>query len=264
LEIVTTLPPEPLQAFSTAATKAGVAVSEEGSTSGARRGNTADNTNAEVLTGDKPETVKRDMGNSNSHASVLSNEEKDPQRLSVDYYFKDGTDRIVNGEGDTITLATQTARAAISAMTSADHDDGVDGSNDVSKAPRNTKGNGNSSAQDAEAQPPKPAIDIDLSTAPSDPVDLALWVAKQISHFGEQQRLSTEDDLDEDRSGSQGRQDSGQLYNRRQYEEDDSPEKAADRERVRVENRERKKRWRESNADRSKCAVAIRALGYLR
>ncbi|KAH0533953.1 hypothetical protein FGG08_007435 [Glutinoglossum americanum] len=192
------------------------------------------------------------MGNSNSHELVLPHEAEDPRRLSADYYFKDSTNRVMNGEGDTVTLAAQTARAAISAMDPIGHDGDVDGFGEMPTAPRDSKDNGNSSASGAQLLPPKPAIDIDLSTAPSDPVDLALWVAKQISHFGEQQRLSTEDDLDEDRPGSQGRQDPGQLYNRRQYEEDDSPEKAADRERVRVENRERKKRWRESNADRNK------------
>jgi hypothetical protein len=251
---VATLPLESLQAFLTAATKVGVAASEGSPVVGVQREDTADHANADVLAGDKTETARHDMGNSNSHVSVPSHGAEDPQRLPADYYVRDGTDRIRNGEGDTTTLATETARAAISAMASAAHREGVVGGSDsMSTAPKGANRNDNSGTQDIQAQFPKPTIDIDLSTAPSDPVDLALWVAKQISHFGEHQRLSTEEDLEEDRPGSQSRQESGHLYNRRQYEDDDNPEKAADRERVRVENRERKKRWRESNAGRSTC-----------
>jgi len=48
---------------------------------------------------------------------------------------------------------------------------------------------------------------------------------------------------------------SNEIYRQRNGEvpENDDPEKAAERERVREENRERKKRWREVNQDRSEC-----------
>ncbi|KAH0552912.1 hypothetical protein GP486_006889 [Trichoglossum hirsutum] len=240
-------------AFLTAATEAGVAASEESPVVGARPEDAADHANADVLAGDRTEAVRHDMGNSNSQIPVPPHEAEDPRRLSADHYFQSGTDRMRNEGGDTNNLATETARAAISVMAStADRGGAVGGSDSMSIAPKDTNQNDNSGTQDSQAQQPKPAIDIDLSTAPSDPVDLALWVAKQISHFGEHQRLSTGEGLEEDLPGSQGRQDSGHLYNRRQHEDDDNPEKAADRERVRVENRERKKRWRESNADRNK------------
>ncbi|KAI9682111.1 MAG: hypothetical protein M1817_000165 [Caeruleum heppii] len=75
----------------------------------------------------------------------------------------------------------------------------------------------------------KSAPDVDFSTAPSDPTELALWVAKQISSFG----------------------DEGGLYGHR-YDDGDDPVLEAERERTKEENRERKKRWRESNAERNK------------
>ncbi|KAI9817378.1 MAG: hypothetical protein M1832_004685 [Thelocarpon impressellum] len=92
------------------------------------------------------------------------------------------------------------------------------------------------------------APDVDFSSAPSDPTELALWVAQQISSFGEGARGSAESDSSERRRLLLH---PPALYTRR-YDEDDDPEKVADRERVREENRERKKRWRESNAERNK------------
>lgn len=41
------------------------------------------------------------------------------------------------------------------------------------------------------------------------------------------------------------------MYNRR-FDEDNDPVKVAERERVREDNRARKKKWRESNTERSK------------
>lgn len=100
----------------------------------------------------------------------------------------------------------------------------------------------NPSADDASAP------DVDFSSAPSDPTELALWVAKQISNFGDGSRDSADSD---DRSERQRLLNHPPaMYNRR-FDEDDDPSKVAERERVREENRERKKRWRESNAERS-------------
>jgi hypothetical protein len=68
---------------------------------------------------------------------------------------------------------------------------------------------------------------LDFSTQPSDPNQLALWLAQQLSN--------------------------GQLYNRaRAFQMQHEFLSAADREKVREENRNRKKRWRQSNIDRNK------------
>jgi hypothetical protein len=92
------------------------------------------------------------------------------------------------------------------------------------------------------------APDVDFSSAPSDPTELALWVAKQISNFGDGARDSVESDTSPPTSRQTGHPPA--IYNRR-FDDDDDPTKVAERERVREENRERKKRWRESNAERS-------------
>ncbi|KAI9797674.1 MAG: hypothetical protein M1833_005335 [Piccolia ochrophora] len=93
------------------------------------------------------------------------------------------------------------------------------------------------------------APSIDFSSAPSDPTDLALWVARQISNFqgGRRSSLST------DASGERLRHflHPPAIFTRR-FDDDDDPIRVAERERVREENRERKKRWRESNAERNK------------
>lgn len=86
---------------------------------------------------------------------------------------------------------------------------------------------------------------VDFSSAPSDPIELALWVARQISSF--QQTGSNEMESTE---RSRNLEHPPALYTRRSYDDDD-PVKAAERERQREENRERKKRWRESNSERS-------------
>ena len=91
--------------------------------------------------------------------------------------------------------------------------------------------------------------EIDLSSAPSDPTELAIWVAKQISNFREEGRDSMDMDEDEDRRKLM--QHPPGMYNRR-FDEDNDPIKVAERERVREENRARKKKWRESNTERSK------------
>ena len=93
------------------------------------------------------------------------------------------------------------------------------------------------------------APDVDFSSAPSDPVELALWVARQISNFQQNEGGST---VNTQRSRPLTHPPA--LYTRRLYDDDD-PVKAAERERQREENRERKKRWRESNSERSTLTV---------
>lgn len=91
---------------------------------------------------------------------------------------------------------------------------------------------------------PGPTPDVDFSSAPSDPVELALWVAQQISHF---QQPGDESNVElEHGSGSQS-----PALSPDPSQDNDDPALIIERARQRVENRERKKRWRESNAERS-------------
>lgn len=123
---------------------------------------------------------------------------------------------------------------------------------DSSDSPRNAAAEG--SAGDAIAEGARgheralidPAHDVDFSSAPSDPVELALWVAQQISHF-QQPRRDSAADPDEQPSSAPSQAQSPEAI---QANED--PAVAMERERQRFENRERKKRWRESNAVRNK------------
>ncbi|KAI9879488.1 MAG: hypothetical protein M1830_008364 [Pleopsidium flavum] len=93
------------------------------------------------------------------------------------------------------------------------------------------------------------APEIDFSSAPSDPTELAIWVAKQISNFRDEGRDSM--DMDEDEERRKLMMHPPGMYNRR-FDEDNDPIKVAERERVREENRARKKKWRESNTERNK------------
>ncbi|MCJ1375381.1 hypothetical protein MMC20_006616 [Loxospora ochrophaea] len=85
--------------------------------------------------------------------------------------------------------------------------------------------------------------EIDFSTAPSDPVELAIWVAQQICHFGDEAI-----DMDEDRR---------RLFSHPPGVRTRRPDSGLDAmtvaelQKVRDENRERKKRWRQSNSERS-------------
>jgi len=82
---------------------------------------------------------------------------------------------------------------------------------------------------------------IDFTSIPKDRDEMILWIAHQVKKIGDQQQeldLPASDETD--------------------------PERIAERERVREENRERKRRWREGNADRNKdndlrCRVTKRA-----
>ena len=89
---------------------------------------------------------------------------------------------------------------------------------------------------------------IDFSSAPSDPIELAWWVAQQITHFQPDGYAASDLALDDGQqttaSPPQGlgtRPSNGGLPSR----------ETAEREKLREENRERKKRWRESNTERS-------------
>ncbi|KAI9762763.1 MAG: hypothetical protein M4579_000115 [Chaenotheca gracillima] len=105
------------------------------------------------------------------------------------------------------------------------------------------------SPQDQESTLQAAQQDVDLSSVPTDPTEVALWVAKQISNFGDGARGS--DGLDMTPERQRVLMHPPAIYTRR-FDEDDDPTKVAERERVREENRERKKRWRESNAERNK------------
>ncbi|MCJ1413587.1 hypothetical protein MMC19_007708 [Ptychographa xylographoides] len=90
---------------------------------------------------------------------------------------------------------------------------------------------------------------IDFTAAPSDPIELAWWVAQQISHF-------RPDDSDRGEPEAEGRQRKLLAHapgmHTRQSDAYLEPQQIAEREKLREENRERKKRWRESNAERNK------------
>ena len=89
---------------------------------------------------------------------------------------------------------------------------------------------------------------IDFTTAPSDPIELAWWVAQQISHFQtdvpdasqplfENRQITTPDPLPEGCT--------------RYSDEDVQLSELGEKEKLREDNRERKKRWRESNTEKS-------------
>lgn len=90
---------------------------------------------------------------------------------------------------------------------------------------------------------------IDFSSAPSDPIELAWWVAQQIAHFHEERASSPDAETEEHQRrllshppGVHTRHSDAHL----------DPLQIADKEKLRGENRERKKRWRETNTERSK------------
>ncbi|MCJ1387890.1 hypothetical protein MMC18_000733 [Xylographa bjoerkii] len=90
---------------------------------------------------------------------------------------------------------------------------------------------------------------IDFSSAPSDPIELAWWVAQQITHFHGGQSESLEAEAEEGLPGVISHPPG--VYTRHS-DADLEPLQVAERERLRGENRERKKRWRETNAERNK------------
>ena len=161
----------------------------------------------------------------------------------------DGTDSDEQGPGyDIAALAAQAAQAAISSMEP--HQEMRNGHAVEAHPAADSDRAHHRDTTEATTVP-----DVDFSSAPSDPTELALWVAKQISSFGESGRASVDIDALGNRHGLPH---APASFDRR-FDEDDDPSKEAERERVREENRERKKRWRESNAERSACTACEKA-----
>ncbi|MCJ1419033.1 hypothetical protein MMC32_005384 [Xylographa parallela] len=104
-------------------------------------------------------------------------------------------------------------------------------------------------AEQVSRNSPDSPWNIDFQNAPSDPIELAWWVAQKITHFHGGQSRSPELEADEGTPGvilhPPG------VYTRRSNT-DLEPLQVVERERLRGENRERKKRWRETNAERNK------------
>lgn len=116
-------------------------------------------------------------------------------------------------------------------------------------SPNNSRHITTGTEKDVRSRSQTSGPEIDLSSAPSDPTELAIWVAKQISNFRDEGRDSM--DMDEDEERRKLMLHPPGMFNRR-FDEDNDPIKVAERERVREENRARKKKWRESNTERSK------------
>ena len=98
------------------------------------------------------------------------------------------------------------------------------------------------------------AFSIDLSTALSDPKELAWWVAQQVTHFYSDSFESPATDVDDQSRrilshppGVHARHSDAEL----------EPEQIAKRNKLREEARERKKQWRESNALKSRLLVFL-------
>ena len=106
----------------------------------------------------------------------------------------------------------------------------------------------------AEANSTSTAPDIDFSSAPADPIELAWWVAQQITHFH-----SDSPDSAKVESPGHPRQLSSQPPGKdsRQTDVNLDLRQTEERERLRSDNRERKKRWRESNVERSMCKLLL-------
>ena len=93
------------------------------------------------------------------------------------------------------------------------------------------------------------APDINLSSAPTDPIELTWWVAQHLTHF--QNTTSLDPDLDSRRRNqTPPNRPLRRLQNVPNH--DMEQRQVSERERVREDNRERKKRWRASNTERSK------------
>lgn len=89
---------------------------------------------------------------------------------------------------------------------------------------------------------------IDFSTAPSDPIELAWWVAQQITHF--QTEVSEPPEVRSDVGQKNSLSHPPGVRSRKSLA-DLEPQQVIEREKLRLENRERKKRWRGSNTERS-------------
>ncbi|MCJ1404654.1 hypothetical protein MMC11_007880 [Xylographa trunciseda] len=96
---------------------------------------------------------------------------------------------------------------------------------------------------------PNSPSNIDFSSAPSGPIELAWWVAQQITHIHSRQSESLDMEADE---GPLSVISHPPGMHTRHSDADLEPLQMAERERLRGDNRERKKRWRETNAERNK------------
>ncbi|KAI9815977.1 MAG: hypothetical protein M1827_001969 [Pycnora praestabilis] len=170
--------------------------------------------------------------------------ETPPNSGMMDHTMSENTSTL-----DIDALAAQAADSAMAGMTGSGdviNSEPFDTMTNTHHVTNGINGTGQHDTRGQQATVP----DIDLSSAPSDPTELALWVAKQINHFrDEAARDSMDSEEDEDRRRLLMHPPA--MYNR-QFDVDDDPVKVAERERVREENRERKKRWRQSNAERNK------------
>lgn len=167
----------------------------------------------------------------------------------------DPTNNGGDGQAETDGLAPNTAKSSLESH---------NGLPDLSLPARSAETSPNSSyhnttgiENDVRSRSQTSAPEIDLSSAPSDPTELAIWVAKQISNFRDEGRDSM--DMDEDEERRRLMLHPPGMYNRR-FDEDNDPIKVAERERVREDNRARKKKWRESNTERSKRTSHLRSL----
>ena len=91
--------------------------------------------------------------------------------------------------------------------------------------------------------------DINLSSAPTDPIELTWWVAQHLTHF--QNTAGVDPEVDSRRRNqTPPTRPLRKLHNVPNH--DMEQRQVSERERVREDNRERKKRWRASNTERSK------------
>ena len=106
----------------------------------------------------------------------------------------------------------------------------------------------------AEAKSVSTAPDIDFSSAPSDPIELAWWVAQQIIHFHSDVPASAKVENPE-----YPLQHSSQLHEKDicQADVDLDLRQTGERAKLRSENRERKRKWRESNVEKSMFSMLL-------
>ncbi|KAI9757003.1 MAG: hypothetical protein M1815_002338 [Lichina confinis] len=177
-------------------------------------------------------------------AEAPQHRQAEPKRLKIEH----------GGVNFEIADASASEHAGQDEQILEDYDDGLTINTPVDsiESPRYAAAQG--SARDAIAEGVRgresglsdSAYGIDFRSAPSDPIELALWVAQQISHL-QQPRRDSASDPDEQSSAAPSQSQSPEAT---QANED--PAMVMERERQRFENRERKKRWRESNAVRNK------------
>ncbi|MCJ1258984.1 hypothetical protein MMC24_006818 [Lignoscripta atroalba] len=157
-----------------------------------------------------------------------------------------GATELDGGEGmpyapiDIDALAAQAAQAAI-----------ADSASPASAITEQTSNSQNYSQQNSDRGKRRRSCleipDIDFASAPSDPIELAFWVAQQISHFKDDDTVpSDHENLKQQRLLSYL-----PSMNRRHSPTETDLVRTAGREKLREDNRERKQRWRRSNMEKS-------------